>query len=253
MSQTIAVTGMVLSAMPVNEYDKRIVLLTKERGRITVFAKGARRQNSPFMGGTRPFVFGNFELYEGRTSYTVKQIGITNYFMKLSSDYELTCYGFYFCEYISYFTREYSDESEMLKLLYQSFRALEKENLPNELVRFVLELKAFALNGDAPCMFECVMCGLSCAKQEEYLFCAERRGIVCKECRKKKTGEKFLHLSASALYTIQYVIASPVEKLYTFLVSEKVLKELKNWMDIYRKICIDRKFKALEILETTVG
>lgn len=212
MQETLNVTGMVLQAAPIGEYDRRVVLLTRERGKITAFAKGARRQNSRLMAATGLFAFGTFRLYAGRTSYTMTDAEITNFFETLRTDYESAYYGMYFLEVADYYTRENNDEVEMLKLLYQSLKALGVKSLPHPLVRCIFEMKAMAVNGEFPGMPE------QGSWQE------------------------------STRYAVQYIGATGVEKLYTFTVSEEVLKELTVISGEYCKRLWDRRFKSLELL-----
>lgn len=214
MPEFICVTGMILKQTPIGEYDRRICLLTKERGKISAFARGARRPGSRLAAATNPFSFGTFKLYEGRDSYTVSEADIQNYFEDLMTDYEGAYYGMYFAEVADYYARENNDERELLKLLYQSLRALCAPALPNPLIKCIFELKAIAVNGEFP-------------------------GVP--------TDRK---LEDSTIYAIHYIAESSVEKLYTFTVTDSVLVELQQVAKEYRKRFMDRKFKSLEILKT---
>ena len=95
---TVTVNGMVLSAMPIGEYDRRIVLLTTDLGRISAFVRGARRPNSSLLAAARPFSMGIFTLHAGRDSYTVQAASIKEYFEAVSSDVTKMAYGCYFLE-----------------------------------------------------------------------------------------------------------------------------------------------------------
>lgn len=244
MGDRVELTGMVLSAVPMGEYDKRIVLLTKERGKISGFAKGARRQNSPLLAASKPFSFGTFECFEGRSSYNIYQAQISNYFEKLSLDFEGAYYGMYFLELADYYTRENNDEKEMLKLLYAALRALEHPQLPKKLVRYVFELKAMVINGEYPEAFCCIECGNT---EDLTAYSHDKNGMLCSGCAMTGSAQRLLE---STVFTMQYVISTPVEKLFTFTVSEEVLEEFARLQERFRKKIIDKKFKSLEILES---
>lgn len=213
MQDICTVTGLILKEEPFGEYDRRVVILTRERSKIAAFATGARRQGSRLLAATNPFCFGEFKLFEGRNSYRISEANISNYFAYFREDIEAAYYGMYFLEVMDYYTRENNDEKEMLKLLYQSLRALCHEKLDNRLVRCIFEIKALALNGEYP-----------------------------------GTLEKNPYQEAT-IYTLSYIVNSPVEKLYSFVVKENVLLELQDISGGFQKRFIDRKFKSLEFLD----
>lgn len=238
------VTGMVLSAMPVGDYDKRLVILTREAGKIAAFARGARRPGSALLAASQPFAFGEFQVFRGRDSYTVSAAAISNYFGELREDLKGACYGVYFCEFADYLTRENVESTEILRLLYQSLRALAKGTIDALLVRYIYELRLIALNGEAPQVFECVSCG---KKEEMHWFACKRGGLLCEACR--ETIHEGKRVSAALIYTMQFVLTTPLEKLYTFAVSKEVLEEFTELMEEYRNHYIGHSFKSLEILE----
>ncbi len=213
MQDFVAVTGMVIKTIPVGEYDRSVTILTKERGKISAFAKGARRQGSRLAAPANPFSFGKFRLYAGRNSYRIVEADISNYFESLRTDFGGAYYGMYFLEVADYYTRENNDEKEMLRLLYQSLRALQSERLSNLLVRYVFEIKAMAVNGEFP-------------------------GIPVDGT-----------FTESARYAVSFVLSSAVEKLYTFTVTRPVLAELGAIAEYGRRQVIDRDFKSLEVLD----
>lgn len=212
MSEAVKVSGMVLSAMPVGDYDKRLVILTRERGKITAFARGTRRPTSTLLAVSNPFVMGEFSLIEGRTAYSLIQASVQNYFTELATAQPEVYYGFYFLEFADYYGREGTDETPMLNLLYLSIRALQNPHLDNRLVRRIFEMRAMTVNGE---------------------YAPEESAM-----------------SPETLYVCRYIMSAPLQKLFTFTVTLEVLEELEKLLDRHMKRVLDRKMKSLEILRT---
>lgn len=245
MNQQRTVTAMVLASSSLGEYDKRLVLLTKELGRITVFARGVRKPGNQFMAACQPCTFGTFEVWEGKDSYRLVSAEITEYFLKLKEDFDGILYATYFCELVSYFTRENNPDPEMLKLLYVAMKALEKKQMPCSLIRYIYEIRILACNGEAIQVFSCVLCG-----KEEPLtgFSVDKGGLLCPGCLKH--NERTIPIADTTRYTLQFIMATPITKLFSFVVTDTVLEEISEIAHRSMSQFTDRQFKSLEIIDS---
>ena len=219
MAETLEINGIVLSSMPVGEADRRLSILTKELGRISCFARGARKPTSALISATRPFATGKFHIYPGKDSYSLNRVEISEHFESIVSDVAATAYGSYFLELATRFSTEHYDGGEMLYLLYYALKALTNPQIPNRLVRRIFELRVLKNEGVAPEFTE----------------------------RSKLPDGK--QMQKSTAYALNYVETTPVGKLFSFNVTEEVLREMEA---VLRKLMdrnLDRPTKSQELLE----
>ena len=252
MGQQVKVTGIVLSATNVSDYDKRVVLLTKERGKIAAFARGARKMNSPLLAACQPFTYGIFTIFEGK-NYNINAAQVEDYFEELRTDLQGLYRGFYFCEMADYFTVERNDELVIMQLLYLSLNALRKKVIDGALIQVIFEIKILALFGLMMETARCIECSVQCSDTKDNTssvlthFCSERGGVVCESCAQQLPH--CIPMQESTLYALQFIVSQPVNKLYRFQVTKDVLDELKQISADYQRVHINHRFQSLEFLQ----
>ncbi|MCR5828778.1 MAG: DNA repair protein RecO [Lachnospiraceae bacterium] len=271
MNGEIKTQGIVLLSAPCGEYDRRLVVLTAQRGRITVFARGARRPGNSFSACTQTFTFAVFTLYEGREAYTLKSAEHTRFFEELRDDPVRACYGIYFCEMASNCSREGMDEETLMKLLYLALSALSKNVIDARLVRAVFELRCIADFGEAPLAEGTWYSRAGNGLAENPLGAAN--GLAEKSIRagsgfsekmlgagsgEEARGEKEWALKGKndgfevgkdTVSLTSYIITAPLMDIFTFSVPETTILELLRMSSDWSEYRIGRKLKSKDILE----
>ncbi len=240
MRGNVKINGLVLSAMPVGEYDKRIVILTKEMGKISAFSRAARRPNSSLVGVSNPFVYGEFDAFRGSNSYTVNKVNASNYFAGITSDLDKMFLGTYFLEVADYYAQENVDEKERLLLLYKTLQVLEKGQMSASLIRAVYEFRTMVINGVYPNVFQCEKCG---SKEHLVSLSSSLEGLECVECTSGKRP-----LMQSTVYTLQYVASATVAKLFSFELKKDVEEEFVNLVNVLRTKYMKHDFKSEQFI-----
>lgn len=244
--------GIVLASSAVGDYDKRLIILTKEKGKITAFARGARRPKSQFLASSRPMAYGEFSLYEGKSAYNLTNVSITEYFDEVASDLDAVYYATYFLELADYYSVENLESGEMLNLLYYSIKALSNKLIPNNLVRRIYELKIMGINGEAPQVFSCNKCK---GKDNLEFYIYNAHTLVCNNCIDEYRKERNIsalndvRLNKTTVYTMQYILSYPIDKLFTFYLKDEIYKEFERVVKKHIGLYIQKHFKSLEMLK----
>lgn len=126
--------GLVLSEANSGDYDKVLTILTSNMGKITVFAKGARRPKSVLLAPTQVFSFSNFVLYEGKTMFYINSADIVDVFYDIRFDYSKMDIGFKILKVLRNVSPENMEVYNYLKLGIITLNYLSKTDKSPEFI-----------------------------------------------------------------------------------------------------------------------
>lgn len=240
------VRGLIINEMAIGESDKRIVIYSKEKGKIQVFAKGARKTKSELLAGTQLFSYCDFVLVKTRNSITISQISIIESFYNIRQDIYKLSYAMYAMEVLEYVGLENESNYELLKLTLKTLLAISNNVINIKLIIGIYEIKIMSLCGYKPQLYKCVICD----EEENNFsnFSSKYGGVLCSKCKNKYYDTSII--STSTLYSMRFIIESDLMDLFSFNVSDEILEEIVYLSNDFIRIHLDKIFKTKEYIKS---
>ena len=236
--------GLVLRETVTRDADKILTVLTPDRGRLSVIARGARRKGSRVAAACQLLAYSEMTLYEKGRWTMLDAADTIELFDGRRQDLTALSLAAYFAE----LTEAVSDGSggDVLPLLLNALYALSALKKPPQLVKPAFQFRLMALAGYEPMADGCALCG---APQPENPMLDVVHGVVhCGKCREK--GGLSLPLTASGLAALRYVLYGDPRRLYSFSLPPEGLRALNHAADAYVSAQLERSFRTLDYYKT---
>lgn len=157
MAET-TVHAIVLKRKDAGESDRKLTLLTREKGVIDVFAKGARKGGSRLAGSSEPLSACILHLAEGKRNLYITQAQPISSFPGLRADYERLTFALAMTELAAAVLPHEHPAEEEFAFMVHALHDLEIH--PKPLVALVwMELRLMELSGFMPSFNVCVTTG----------------------------------------------------------------------------------------------
>lgn len=262
--------GLLIRAFPSGENGTLLHILTADKGRISVMAKGLHSKSksaSQLSSIAQLFTYANYELYRKGDMYWLRGGSVINSFYNLSCDIGMMSLGTYLCALAD----ELSDEGEsaegLLRMLLNSLYTIGLGEKSRKIIKGVFELRAAAMSGYAPNLVACDHCGNG-YPDNCYLDVMNGR-LICADCQTRMnrfyspsqseiqldddraTRNIICPLSSSALAAMRYALTAPDQKIFSFtLKSESDEQEFSRAAETYILNQLERSFDALDFYKS---
>ena len=215
--------GIIIKENLVGDNDKSLIVLLKDYGKFTIWARNCRNGKSKLLVGATLFSYADFIIYDNGKTLSLNQIDMIENFYSLTEDLDSLAYSTYFLEFLDKNTQEATPINDTMLLLLKSLLILSKTTtISPKLIAKIFEIKFLQLNGYTPVISNCTYCNEDIKNNQDLYWGIN--GVVCNKCKKKE--ENLLKISYNVLLVLDRILSSDLDNLYKFNVSDNILDKL---------------------------
>lgn len=251
-----SIDGLVVRETEAGENDKRITLLTAERGKITVSAKGARSLKSKYMNAIGLFTYGNYEITERAGFSWLGGASVIEPFYPIRDDIDRLALASYIVDVAGELSGAEEPAEELLRLTLNTLYAIANDLKPHAQIKAVYELRAMAMSGYMPMLDGCGLCGKD---RSGLMYLDIMNGMLkCDECIHKFNSKReipvnedgaaviLVPMNYSALSAARYITEAPLAKVMSFVLEDETLKMLSKMSETYLLHHLEKNFSSLD-------
>ena len=183
--------AIVLRRIPLGETDKILTLFTREYGKLSAIAKGARRTTSRLSGATEPLMFVRALMAGGMNLDVLTQGEIRESFPAVRANFGLFLRATYACELLDKLTADRDPAPETFDQLLSTLYILQRARDPDAAIH-AYELRVMAHAGYDPLLSACARCERAIEPATELRvggYSPTRGGAICEECARQARHE----------------------------------------------------------------
>ena len=236
--------GIVLRETEYRDSDKLLTVLTRDYGKITLKARGVRKNTSKLKSACQLLSYAEFTYQDYGGYFTVTEAVCKEMFPELRQDIEVISLAFYFSQVTEVIAQEDAPDPALLSLLLNALYALARLHKPQRLVKAAFELRLACLAGYEPDLGGCAVCGSETPDR----FNVTSGMLQCASC----AGLDGLRMpiSTPALAAARYLVHCSEKRLFSFELSEPALKELGGITETYLMTHLERSFSTLDLYKS---
>ena len=236
---------LVLREVEYKDADKLLTVLTRDRGKLTVRARGVRSRSSRLKSGCQLLAYSEFTLFENRNSLVVDEAVAQELFLPLRQDIERLALASYFAQVAEVLSREEDQDEALLSLTLNALAALSRPGPDSRKIKAAFEFRAACIAGYTPMLEGCVSCG----SENPGRFHVSGGFLSCAACPGDDTGLR-LPLSPGSLAALRYLASCPPKRVFAFQIGESAQKELSDIAETYLLTQLERGFFTLDFYKS---